>query len=64
MSPARRAPAAAVKPRFFATQAAWRKWHASNHAKRDELVVGFWRVSTGKRCITWPQSVDEALCFG
>jgi uncharacterized protein YdeI (YjbR/CyaY-like superfamily) len=26
--------------------------------------VGFWRVSTGKPCITWPQSVDEALCFG
>jgi uncharacterized protein YdeI (YjbR/CyaY-like superfamily) len=56
--------AAAPKPRFFAKQAAWRKWLASNHAKRDELVVGFWRVSTGKPCITWPQSVDEALCFG
>jgi len=53
-----------VKPRFFATQAAWRKWLAANHARHDELVVGFWRVSTGKPCITWPQSVDEALCFG
>ena len=60
----RRATAPAAKPRFFATQAAWRKWLAANHAKRDHLVVGFWRVSTGKRCITWPQSVDEALCFG
>lgn len=53
-----------IKPRFFATQAAWRKWLAANHAKQDALVVGFWRVSTGKPCITWPQSVDEALCFG
>jgi uncharacterized protein YdeI (YjbR/CyaY-like superfamily) len=53
-----------IKPRFFATQAAWRKWLAANHAKQDALVVGFWRVSTGKACITWPQSVDEALCFG
>lgn len=64
MSPARRAPAAAVKPRFFATQAAWRKWLAANHDKHELLWVGFWRVSTGKPCITWPQSVDEALCFG
>jgi len=65
VSPARRATRTrAVKPRFFATQAAWRKWLAANHARHDELVVGFWRVSTGKACITWPQSVDEALCFG
>lgn len=53
-----------AKPRFFVTQAAWRRWLAANHATRAELVVGFWRVSTGKACITWPQSVDEALCFG
>jgi len=53
-----------VKPRFFATPTAWRKWLAANHAKRDHLIVGFWRVSTRKPCITWPQSVDEALCFG
>ena len=51
-------------PRFFATQAAWRAWLAKHHAKRTELWVGFWRVATGKPCITWPQSVDEALCFG
>jgi uncharacterized protein YdeI (YjbR/CyaY-like superfamily) len=54
----------AVKPRFFATQAAWRKWLVANHERNTELVVGFWRVSSGKPCITWPQSVDEALCFG
>jgi len=52
------------KPRFFATPAAWRKWLAAHHRTDDQLWVGFWRVATGKRCITWPQSVDEALCFG
>jgi uncharacterized protein YdeI (YjbR/CyaY-like superfamily) len=57
-------PAPAPKPRFFATQAAWRKWLAANHAKRDALWVGFWKVACGKPSITWPQSVDEALCFG
>ena len=54
----------APAPRFFATQAAWRAWLAKNHASADQLWVGFWRVSTGKPSINWPQSVDEALCFG
>jgi uncharacterized protein YdeI (YjbR/CyaY-like superfamily) len=54
----------APAPRFFATQAAWRAWLAKNHATRAFLWVGFWRVSTGKPSINWPQSVDEALCFG
>lgn len=34
------------------------------HDKKKELWVGFHRVHTGKPCITWPQSVDEALCLG
>ncbi len=51
-------------PRYFATQAAWRAWLERNHAKSEELWVGFHRVSTGRPSITWPQSVDEALCFG
>ena len=35
-----------------------------HHAAETMLWVGFWRVATGKPSITWPQSVDEALCFG
>lgn len=35
-----------------------------NHATKGELLVGFYKVSSGKPSITWPQSVDEALCFG
>jgi uncharacterized protein YdeI (YjbR/CyaY-like superfamily) len=62
--PAKRPPGDLPAPRFFATQAAWRAWLAKHHAKRAELWVGFWRVSSGKPSITWPQSVDEALCFG
>ncbi|TMA31315.1 MAG: bacteriocin-protection protein [Deltaproteobacteria bacterium] len=57
-------PAARPSPRFCATQAAWRTWLERNHEKQVELWVGFWRVATGKPSITWPQSVDEALCFG
>lgn len=35
-----------------------------NHAKQTELLVGFYKVGSGKPSMTWSQSVDEALCFG
>lgn len=50
--------------RFFKTQPAFRKWLAANHAKSKELWVGFYKKNSGKPSITWPESVDEALCFG
>jgi uncharacterized protein YdeI (YjbR/CyaY-like superfamily) len=49
---------------FFPTPADWRAWLEVNHATADELSVGFWKVGSGKPSMTWPQSVDEALCFG
>ena len=53
-----------MEPIFFANPAAFRKWFEKNHLKEKELVVGFYKTGTGKPTITWPQSVDEALCFG
>ena len=53
-----------MKPVFFATQAGWREWLLANHSSRSEVVVGFYKRGSGKPSITWPQSVDEALCFG
>jgi uncharacterized protein YdeI (YjbR/CyaY-like superfamily) len=50
--------------RFFRTPAAWRAWLEVNHARVPELWVGFHKVGSGIPSITWPQSVDEALCFG
>src|SRR6058998_596167 len=50
--------------KFFKTPAAFHKWLAANHAKSKELWVGFYKKETGKPSITWPESVDEALCFG
>ena len=55
---------APAKPKFFATPAKWRAWLEKNHAKQDELWVGFHKRDTGKPSITWPESVDEALCYG
>jgi uncharacterized protein YdeI (YjbR/CyaY-like superfamily) len=52
------------KPTFFKTQADWRKWLEQHHDKETELLVGFYKKESGKPSITWPESVDEALCFG
>jgi uncharacterized protein YdeI (YjbR/CyaY-like superfamily) len=53
-----------MSPKFFTTQTAFRKWLQKNHDSATELVVGFYKVHTGRPSITWSQSVDEALCFG
>lgn len=53
-----------MSPTFFPKQSEFRKWLAKNHKKETELLVGFYKVDSGKPSITWPQSVDEALCFG
>lgn len=53
-----------MQPTFFEAPEDFRKWLKKNHAKETELVVGFYKVGSGKPSITWPQSVDEALCYG
>lgn len=53
-----------TEPKFFKTLAEFRRWLKANHAKSDELLVGFFKVGTGKPSISWKESVDEALCFG
>ena len=54
----------ASAPRYFTCAAAFRRWLDRHHAHADELWVGFHKVASGKPSMTWPQSVDEALCFG
>jgi len=49
---------------FFKSPADFRNWLGKNHAVEHELWVGFYKKDSGKPSITWPQSVDEALCFG
>jgi uncharacterized protein YdeI (YjbR/CyaY-like superfamily) len=53
-----------MDPTFFPTPDDFRGWLVEHHAGVDELWVGFYRKSTGRPSITWPESVDEALCFG
>ena len=53
-----------MKATFFPTPADFRAWFEKNHAKAPELLVGFYKRDSGKPSITWPESVDQALCFG
>jgi uncharacterized protein YdeI (YjbR/CyaY-like superfamily) len=53
-----------MKPVFFAKPADFRAWLQKNHGSQTELWVGFHKKGSGKPSITWPESVDEALCFG
>jgi uncharacterized protein YdeI (YjbR/CyaY-like superfamily) len=53
-----------VKLRFFRKPADFRKWLEKHHASDRELWVGYYKTGSGKASVTWPESVDEALCFG
>ncbi len=53
-----------MKPKFFSNPLMFRKWLEINHSKKKELLVGFYKKSSGKLSITWPESVEQALCFG
>lgn len=52
------------KPVFFKTPAEFRAWLKKNHQTAPEIIVGYYKKSSGKPTITWQESVDEALCFG
>lgn len=53
-----------MKVTFFNTPSDFRKWFEKNHESSKELLVGFYKKGSGRPSITWPESVDEALCFG
>lgn len=53
-----------MSPIFFSNQAEFRKWLEQNHQTETELLVGYYKVGTGKPSMTWSESVDQALCFG
>jgi uncharacterized protein YdeI (YjbR/CyaY-like superfamily) len=55
---------APAKTLFFATPADFRAWLEKNHSLQTELSVGFYKRDSGKPSITWPESVDVALCYG
>ena len=55
---------AADTPIFFATQEEFRAWLEEHHADATEQLVGYYKKGSGRPSMTWPESVDHALCFG
>ena len=53
-----------MNPSYFRSPSEFRAWLETNHASSDELWVGYYKKGTGTPSMTWPESVDEALCFG
>ena len=49
---------------FFLRPPDLQKWFRRNHATERELWIGFYKKNSGRPSITWPESVDEALCVG
>ena len=53
-----------MTPVFFADALAFRAWLDAHAATATELLVGFHKVGAKRPCMSWSESVDEALCFG
>jgi uncharacterized protein YdeI (YjbR/CyaY-like superfamily) len=53
-----------MSARYFERAAEFRQWLEAHHATERELLVGFYKRAARPHAMTWPQSVDEALCYG
>jgi uncharacterized protein YdeI (YjbR/CyaY-like superfamily) len=49
---------------FFESPAQLRAWFQANHESATELWAGQHRKSIGRPSVTWPEVVDQSLCFG
>ena len=54
----------AREPVFFEAPETLRAWFERHLAAEAELHAGFYKKGSGRPSITWPESVDEALCLG
>ncbi|MBV5314563.1 MAG: YdeI/OmpD-associated family protein [Prolixibacteraceae bacterium] len=53
-----------MSPIFFDSALSFRRWLEVHYKSEKEVLVGYYKVGTGKPTMTWSESVDEALCFG
>jgi uncharacterized protein YdeI (YjbR/CyaY-like superfamily) len=49
---------------IFPSAADFRRWLEANHERSDAVFIGFYKKASGKEAMTYPEAVDEALCFG
>ena len=53
-----------MKPLYFKSQVELRKWFKSESKTSEELWVVFYRKGSEEKSVSYPEAVDEALCFG
>ena len=47
-----------------ADQQGWREWLEANHPSLDGVWLKFAKKGSPKRTVTYPEAIEEALCFG
>ena len=50
--------------RIFDSAADFRAWLEANHATADALFVGYYKKGVAKVAMSYPEAVEEALCYG
>ncbi len=53
-----------VTATYFKDSASLRAWFERHHATEPELILGYYKVASGKPSVNWSESVDQAICFG
>ena len=53
-----------MQVKIFNTSAEFREWLENHHDQAAELWLGFYNKRTDKKCLTYREALDEALCFG
>lgn len=52
------------KALYFAGAGEWRKWLEQHHDQEKGVLLLLYRKDTGKRNFSYPEALEEALCFG
>jgi uncharacterized protein YdeI (YjbR/CyaY-like superfamily) len=52
------------EPVFFEDRKAWRRWLEKYHDKRSEVWILTFKTHTGRKCVSYSDALDEALCYG
>src|SRR5438093_10418748 len=50
--------------RIFGGPSEFREWLEEHHNSESELWVGYYKRGVAKSSITYPESVEQALCYG
>jgi len=50
--------------KHFRTAADFRRWLEKHHDTAPDLWIGFYRKGCGKTGMSYPEALDQALCFG